>query len=369
MPPLHTPLINNFANQSTQFKSAFSILEKAIADHAFPCAAIAVTQNAKLIALHGFGKFTYDTVSPAITAATIFDLASVTKVVATTAIAMVLYERGFLDLDAPVASIVPEFASSLSSDPRRANVTIRMLLAHSSGLPGYEKLFLHAHNKQELLNAAIQTPLVASPEQRVEYSDLGFILLGLALERIANEPLDRFCQREVFGRLDMTHTGFNPPPDIRSQIPSTVDDKTFRYRIIQGEVNDENASVMGGVAPHAGVFSNARDVASFAQTMLNGGNPILRPETISLFTQRQHEPAGTSRALGWDTPSPPSQSGKLFSAHSFGHLGYTGTSLWIDPLRQLSITLLTNRTWPDASNRAITDIRPRVHDAIGEALK
>ena len=139
--------------------------------------------------------------------------------------------------------------------------------------------------------------------------------------------------------------------------------------MIQGEVQDENASVLGGVAGHAGVFSTAEDVAIFAHSMLNGGAPILRSETLAQFTRRELSPPGTSRALGWDTPSVPSQSGKYFSSHSFGHLGYTGTSLWIDPERQLSVTLLTNRTWPDCKNEAIKEVRPRVHDAIIEALE
>ena len=147
-----------------------------------------------------------------------------------------------------------------------------------------------------------------------------------------------------------------------------MDDQTFRQRIIQGEVFDENASILGGVAPQAGLFSTATDLAKFAQAMLNQGRPILRPETVALFTRRESAPPGTSRALGWDTPSSPSQSGKYFSPQSFGHLGYTGTSLWIDPTRQLSVTLLTNRTWPDGSNLAIKQVRPRFHDAIIEAL-
>jgi CubicO group peptidase (beta-lactamase class C family) len=143
----------------------------------------------------------------------------------------------------------------------------------------------------------------------------------------------------------------------------------FRNRIIQGEVQDENASVLGGVAGHAGVFSTAADLAKFAHAQLSGGHPILRPETVALFTRRESAPPGTSRALGWDTPSTPSQSGQHFSPASFGHLGYTGTSLWIDPVRQLSVTLLTNRTWPDCSNQAIKQVRPQFHDAVVEAVE
>jgi CubicO group peptidase (beta-lactamase class C family) len=206
------------------------------------------------------------------------------------------------------------------------------------------------------------------PGSHAEYSDVGFILLGVALERIASEPLDRFCQREVFGPLGMSHTAFNPPAAWKSRIVPTADDQTFRRRIIQGEVQDENACVMGGVAPHAGLFSTESDIATFANTMLNGGAPIVRPETLALFTRREGSPAGTSRALGWDTPSNPSQSGKYFSPSSFGHLGYTGTSLWIDPERKISVTLVTNRSWPDCSNWMIKEVRPAFHDAVMEAL-
>jgi CubicO group peptidase (beta-lactamase class C family) len=167
----------------------------------------------------------------------------------------------------------------------------------------------------------------------------------------------------------MVRTAYNPPASWKGSIPPTADDRTFRKRIIQGEVQDENASVLGGVAGHAGLFSTAEDLATFAHVLLQGGSPLVRPETLALFTRRETAPVGTSRALGWDTPSSPSQSGKYFSARSFGHLGYTGTSLWIDPERQFSITMLTNRTWPDCSNKAITNVRPAFHDAVVEALE
>jgi CubicO group peptidase (beta-lactamase class C family) len=280
--------------------------------------------------------------------------------------AMMLYERGLLDLDLPVVAVVAEFAGE---DPRRDAVTLRMLLAHSSGLPAYEKLFMRAKTRDELLSAAFATPLTSNPGAKAEYSDIGFILLGAALERIAEESLDRFCQHEVFGPLAMTHTAFNPPSTWQASIAPTTNDQSFRRRTIQGEVQDENASVMGGVAGHAGLFASAEDLASFAHAMLSGGRPILRPETLAVFTRRESSPPTTSRALGWDTPSSRSQSGKYFSSNSFGHLGYTGTSLWIDPDRQLSITLLTNRTWPDCGNQAIKQLRPKFHDAVIESLK
>jgi serine-type D-Ala-D-Ala carboxypeptidase len=352
--------------QDSVFAPAFELLRRAIADHVFPAASIAITHNGKLVGLKAFGRFTYETDSAQTTIATVFDLASLTKVVATTSMAMVLYERGLLDLDLPVMAVVGEFAGE---DPRRDAITLRMLLAHSSGLPAYEKLFLRAKTRDELLSAAFATPLAADPGAKSVYSDIGFIILGVALERIAEEFVDRFCQHEIFGPLAMTHTTFNPPAAWRMSIAPTADDLTFRQRIIQGEVQDENASVMGGVAPHAGVFASAGDLAIFAHAMLAGGRPILRPETLTIFTRRESSPSGTSRALGWDTPSSASQSGKYFSANSFGHLGYTGTSLWIDPDRQLSITLLTNRTWPDCKNEAIKQFRPRFHDAVVEAIE
>ncbi len=220
-----------------------------------------------------------------------------------------------------------------------------------------------------MLAAAFATQLTADPGTRTEYSDIGFIILGIALERLAEEPLDSFCRREVFGPLGMLHTAFRPPASWHNSIPPTVDDRAFRHRVVQGEVYDENASVMGGVAGHAGLFAAVGDLAIFANAMLEGGRPIIRPETLAVFTRQETSPAGTSRALGWDTPSAPSQSGKYFSAHSFGHLGYTGTSLWIDSESQLSVTLLTNRTWPDCANQAIQQLRPKFHDAAVEALE
>ena len=352
-------------DQDALFASAFAVLSQAIADQAFPAASVAITHRDRLVALRGFGRFTYAPDSPLVSGSSIFDLASVSKVVATTSMAMILYERGMLDLQMPVVRVLPEFAGQ--EEARRA-ITFRMLLAHNSGLPAFEKLFLRTSTKEELVREALSIALQNSPATHVEYSDIGFILLGLALERMAEEPLDCFCQREVFGRLGMSHTTFNPPWAWKPQIPPTADDQTLRKRIIQGEVQDENASVMGGVAGHAGLFSTARDVATFAHLLLGGGPPLVGRETLAVFTRREASPPRTWRALGWDTPSPPSQSGKYFSSSSFGHLGYTGTSLWIDPERQLSVTLLTNRTWPDCSNQAIRGVRPRFHDAVVEAL-
>ncbi len=355
----------DYADQDRGFARAFDVLRAGITECAFPGASAAVLSRGKIVALCGMGRFTYEPDSPEVTPETIFDLASVTKVVATTALAMMLYETGWLDLDTPVAGILPGFGRG---DARRREVTLRMLLAHSAGLPAYERLYEKAATREELVNAALSTPLVADPGTRADYSDIGFIVLGEALERLGDEPFARVCQREIFGRLGMTHTMFNPAPELRASIPPTEDDRRFRHRVIQGEVNDENAWVMGGISGHAGLFGDVSDVLLFAHAMLNGGQPLVRRETLQLFTRRDAEVPGSSRALGWDTPSSPSQSGTHFSARSFGHLGFTGTSLWIDPERELAVVLLTNRTWPDRSSQKIQEVRPRFHDAVVEAL-
>ncbi len=321
-------------------------------------------QRGALVASHALGRFTYEPDSPPLSPATIFDLASLTKAVATATMAMLLYERGQLDLDAPLAGLLPGF---LGHDPRRAEVTLRMLLDHSSGLPAYLRLFESAETRAHLLAAALAAPLEAEPGTRPAYSDIGFLLLGEALARVADEPLDRFCRREIFGPLGMAETLFCPPADLRPGIPPSEDDRSFRRRVIQGEVNDENASVLGGVAGHAGLFASAGDLARFAHCLLSGGAPLLRSETVALFTRRSGLP-GSSWALGWDTPSPPSQSGRHLSPRSFGHLGYTGGSLWIDPERDLAVILLTHRTWPDRGSQRIKQVRPRFHDAVVEAL-
>ena len=344
------PILNH-GGQDSQFSEAFRILDKAIEARAFPAASVAVLHHGALVALRGLGRYTYDSDSPAVTAETVFDIASISKVVATTTTAAILWERGILDLDRAV--------------PVRDDLTCRSLLTHTSGLPAYIRLFERTRDRGELLKLAYSTQREANSGERTEYSDVGFIILGDWLEKLIGESLDRFCQREIFSPLGLRDTFFNPPAEVKFKIAPTRDNHDFRHKVIQGEVNDENAWVMNGVAGHAGVFSTAYDLALFAHCWLNGGAPILRPGTVAEFTRQQ---LGTTRALGWDRPTPPSSSGKHFSPASFGHLGYTGTSLWCDPEKQLAIVLLTNRTWPDASNQAIKQFRPRFHDALVEAL-
>lgn len=362
-------LLLAIADQRTRFAAARAVLEQAISARAFPGAAYGVLLDDKVVALDAVGQFTYEGDSPVITPETAFDLASITKVMATTAAAMLLFDRGILDLDAPLGEILPGFVIGRVPGSGKEHVTLRMLLAHSSGLPAYARLFEQHTSSNALLRACLQMPLEAAPGTRSEYSDLGFILLGKALEVLAGDLLSRFCQREIFPPLGLTSTCFSPPLSARALIPPTENDTTFRKRVIQGEVHDEHAFVLGGCGGHAGLFANALDVLRFAACILAEGRTaqsgkLFQPATVRHFATRQSEPPGTSRALGWDTPTAPSSSGTYFSASSIGHLGYTGTSLWIDPERRLAVVLLTNRTWPDRSSKKIQQIRPAFHDAV-----
>lgn len=341
------------------------LLSTAVKQRVFPGAAAAVVHGGEVILLAGVGRFTYEQTAAVVSGSTVYDLASVSKTLATTTMAAMLFERGRLSLDSPLVKYFPEFAAG---DSTRARVTLRMLLAHTSGVPDYVRLFESAGNREEVVAAALRIPLTHEPGSHTEYSDIGVIILGEVLAQVAGERLDEFCHREIFRPLDMADTTFRPPATWKPQIPPTEHDRKFRKRIIQGEVHDENAWVMDGVSGHAGVFASAYDVAQFAACMLRGGAPILSSETVKLFTSRDKTFAGSTRALGWDTPTPPSQSGHHFSLQSFGHLGFTGTSLWIDPERDVAVVLLSNRTWPDRSNQAIKEVRPAFHDLVMQAI-
>ena len=339
MPPPQLIVPGSALAQRRQFAVAYSILEQAVAARAFPGAAFSVLAGGQVVALDGVGNFTYEPTSPSVTASTVYDLASITKVLATTSMAMLLHQDGKLPLDRPLAGILPAFAAGEGAGSARRQVTLRMLLAHASGLPGYARLFAGHAGRAALLEACLGLPLEAAPGTRAEYSDPGFILLGQALEAIAGEALDAFCAREIFTPLGMDSTCFRPPEDWRPAIAPSEIDTTFRRRVIQGEVQDENCSILGGVAGHAGLFSNAIDPLRYAACLLGkdgipglaaAGTRLFAAPTVQLFCTRAALPPGSSRALGWDTPSPPSSSGRFFSRHSAGHLGFAGTSLWID---------------------------------------
>ena len=362
------------AKTAGRFAPVRSVVEQAIGQRAFPGAAWGVLHNDTVVALDAAGRFTYADDAPAMAPETVFDLASLTKVAATAAAAMLLVDRGLLDLDTRVGDILPGFVIGMEPGSGKERVTLRMLLAHSSGLPAYETLFRAHSTPDALLRATLRLPLEAKPGTRTEYSDFGFILLGKVIGILSGKPLDVFCASEIFAPLGLETTRFHPAAEARRAIPPTEDDRTFRGRVIQGEVQDENCFVLGGVAGHAGLFGNVRDLLRFAQCILAqgraaDGRQLFRPETVALFATRQKTPDGKSRALGWDVPTEGSSSGRYFGPRSIGHLGYSGCSLWIDPDQELAVALLTNRTWPDRSSDAIRQVRPAFHDSVVEALR
>lgn len=349
-----------------------------MAAHAFPGCAFGVFSGGEVVLQGALGRFTYEEDAPAVLPETVFDLASLTKVVATTAMAMLLVQRGRIDVDDLLGDWLPGFVVGRQPGDRAREIRHRNLLAHNSGLPGYVEFFRTISDPAELLRSCLALPLEAEPSARAEYSDPGFILLGKALEICAGERLDVWTRREVFAPLGLGSTRFCPAKEMRRTIPPTEEDTTWRHRRIQGEVQDENASVLGGISGHAGLFSNVPDLLRFSAEILRGRSeaagslepsvePLFHRDIILCFAERQ-PPPGSSRALGWDTPSENSSSGKYFSRDSIGHLGYSGCSLWIDLDDKIAVVLLTNRTWPDRSSQLIKQVRPAFHDAVREAL-
>ena len=341
-----------------------SLAQAAIANRVAPAVAIAVGRHGRLVHLRGYGTLDWAAGSPPVTDSTLFDLASVTKVVATTTAAMMLEEEGRLDLDRTVASYVPELR-----DSAKAGITVRMLLTHRGGLEAFAALYRDFQGREQYLEQIDLRPLRHPPGTQTLYSDWDLILLQLVIERITHQALDGFVVERLLGPLGMFDTGFRPDAALRPRIAATEVD-TARGGLIWGEVHDPNAWAMGGVAGHAGLFGSARDLAVFAQMMLNGGAyggvRVLRPQTLARWTAPQV--AGASRALGWDTPSGESSAGHYFGPRSFGHTGYTGTSIWIDPERGLFVILLTNRVNPTAANQTHVPLRRAVADAVQSAI-
>lgn len=345
------------------------VIEEALAERAFPGAVVAVGRRGRLVHLEAYGRMTYDPGAPAVRVDTIFDLASLTKVMATTTAAMLLVDEGRIGLDLPVAEYLPCFAGE-----GWEHVTVRHLLAHHAGLEAWAPLHLELSGREGLRSWLCRQRPVDRPGTVVRYSDLGFLILGEVLEVAAGEPLEAFLRRRLFEPLGFVWTGWNPSEALRPRIAPTEFDSVWRKRLVHGEVHDENAAALGGVAPHAGLFGTAEELARFAQMMLwkgvYGGRRIVRKETVELFTRRDGSVPDSSRALGWDTKSPSgSSAGSRFSSSSFGHTGFTGTSLWIDPERELFLILLSNRVHPTRENRKIQAVRARLADAVIEALE
>jgi len=348
-------------SESTEVEAEIA---KAITDRAFPGASIAIGTANRVLYLRGFGRLDYQASAPSVTPDTIYDLASLTKVIGTTTALMLLVQDGRITLDDPVEKWIPE-----ARDAAIAGAPLRDILTHRAGLPAWVALYKERpadRGADWFIERILKEPLAAPRGERTIYSDLGMILAGEILSRAAGEGLDAFIDRRVFQPLGMASTLYRPPADLRDRIAPTEDDTIWRGRVVHGEVHDENAASMGGVAGHAGLFSTVRDLARFAAAILaarlDEQSPFLvRAEIVRSFTAPTG--AGADRAIGWDLPAPGGSSGSLFSVSSFGHTGFTGTSIWIDPESQLFVVLLTNRVHPTRENQKIRDVRRRVHDA------
>ncbi|HXL34486.1 MAG TPA: serine hydrolase domain-containing protein [Gemmatimonadales bacterium] len=353
---------------STRLAGVVTYLRAEVDSGAFPGAVLAVGRHGRLALLAPVGHYGVDDPRP-VESGTLYDLASLTKVVGLTTACMLLADAGKLDLDAAVARYVPEFRGAM-----KERVTVRHLLTHSAGLVADLPLYDSTATRAAALGAVDTTTLLASPGTTYRYSDLSAIVLMQAVERITGEPFDRVLTERVFRPLGMPATRFLPPASWRDRIAPSEHDTVFRHRWLRGEVHDESAARLAGVSGNAGLFSNALDLSRFAAMLLNGGAwdtlQLIRAETVAEFTRRQGLPAGSTRALGWDTPADSgySSAGAKLSRRSFGHTGFTGTSMWMDPERDFFIVLLTNRVHPTRANTIILRVRSRVADLVTDAL-
>ena len=357
----HAPSVPPITAQQSygRFEPVVAYLQSQV-DSAFPGATIAVGYRDSVVLLAAVGHYGADDKRP-VTTETIYDLASLTKVIGLTTAAMMLVDQGKLDLDAPVQRYVPAFQGA-----NKERVLIRHLLTHSSGMPAWRPLYAEAKTREEALALVDTTALLKQPGDTFVYSDLGAITLTQAVEAITGQRLNDFLDSRLFGPLGMRSTRYLPPESWRERIAPTENDTVFRHRLLRGEVHDENAGRLGGVSGHAGLFSTAPDLARFATWLLR----LRAIDSLHVrdFTHKQGIPPGSSRALGWDTPSENSSAGTKMGPNAFGHTGYTGTSIWMDPDRSLFIILLTNRVNPTRANTKVFQVRRRVADLVNEIL-
>ena len=338
-----------------------SILARAASDSAFPGAYAAIGTHAGVVAEDSVGHLDWGP-SPVPDEHSLWDLASLTKVVGMTTAVMQLYEQGKLELDAPLQRYIPEWRG-----PHKELVTIRHLITHTSGLPAFRPYDQQTHEADSLAKLMFSTPLDTLPGARMVYSDIGAYMLGRLVERLSGETLDQYVLNHVFQPLRMTETMYRPPAALKPRIARTEIDP-IRGGKVWGVVHDERAYYLGGVSAHAGIFSSAHDLSRFARMYLNGGTldgvRILRPETIAQFTTGQVQ----DRALGWQKPDGNNSAGHLMSERAFGHTGFTGTSIWIDPARDVFVILLSNRVNPTRANTKIGRVRVALADAVMSTL-
>jgi len=343
-----------------------SAVQDGIRKGIYPGAVVVIGRRDSVMYARGYGHFTWDPTSPTPTPdSTLWDVASITKIVSTTSIAMRLVDRDKLDLDAPLRRYLPRF----SGGPKNS-VTVRMLLDHTSGLKSYVPFYVRARgSRARAVDLLYAQPLVRTPGDSAEYSDLNALFLGLIEEKVGGLPLDELAQREVFTPLGLTQTMYRPSARLKSRIvPSGI----WRGQPVPGDVNDQNAVAMGGVAGHAGVFSTGMDLARYAQVWLRSGRgpegQWVSPETIRRFLMKG--PRSGSRLLGWDTPEAkpdePSVFGTLVSDASYGHTGFTGTELWVDPTRDLFLVFLTNRAFDPRVRESVKELKV-VRAALSDA--
>jgi len=350
--------------------SVAAFLRQKVEEDAFPGGVLLVGRRGAVAYTVAVGVYGDDDPRP-VDENTIYDLASLTKVIGLTTATMFLVADGALDIERPVVTYLPEFGGG---DRRR--VTVRHLLTHTSGLPAWVPLYLETNDAEDALRYIYNSDLEYPPGEHYSYSDLGAILLGKVVERVANTSLDTFLQEKPFQPLGMTSTQYRPPAELQQRIAPTEDD-SWRGRLLRGEVHDRNAFHLGGISGHAGLFSTAPDLARFAIWILDlyhgrltDNRPRLPTALVREFTSLQPGPEGSTRALGWDTPTPGggASSGHSLNPSSFGHTGFTGTSIWIDPVRDLFIILLTNRVHPTRDNQALLPLRGIVADMVVDAI-
>ena len=358
-------------------------MDHAVEKGVFPGAVLAIRRGGERACVIPAGRLSADYLSAAVNSSTIYDLASLTKPLATVTSLALLVQNGQCRLDDPIVSVLPELEGAAIGP-----ATFRELLTHSSGLPGwrgfYEQLSPDAilpssaqqriYANAQLLQLIRQETLIYQRGKRSLYSDLGFLLLGMAIERLTGLELDVFVQNAVVQPmkghplcyLPVGLDGERRASLLNGCIAPTEWD-AWRSRLLCGEVHDENAAVLGGIAGHAGLFGTAEAVLAITGGWLAAYHDqpsILQPDVVRTFVQRQDSIHGSSWALGWDTPSPPSSSGEHFPSQSFGHLGYTGTSVWIDPVCELEVVLLSNRVHPTRKNEGIREFRPLIHNLV-----